>query len=351
MKKYFILGLLCLVGMNSYAQKLTLDLGGNEETEQRISPQYREKTEQYALKIRQVVIEEKVAMEKEISQVEEDLKSGIISKTQAENLKADISLHFAERINSGIERIDFDLDDAVKQQVQFTILNTDVEQLKKEVESQGRHTHGPKNEMVGYLSYGMISLEDGKNEKLNDHLGYSSGIDFGILYNRQFSKTSPFVFLTGAYLSWRTIRFDDNYFINRDENGVVDLLQYESNLDKSKLRSTYIMVPIGIKYSTARLVTTNGESYRNTDKGIGITANLYGGFRISTNNIVKSDDRVMNFRDKKSNYKLNDFAYGAQLTLSIYGWNFFVRQELSSFFKENVFDDRKMLQFGINFGF
>ncbi len=350
MKTYIISGILCLVGMNLTAQTIKLDFNENTKETERISPNYKEKTEQYAIEIREIVIREKLSMEAEVSKVETELAGGIISDSLAGNLKADIALRFSERINSGIENLKFDLDEAVKQQVQYSIMNTDVEQLKKDQEQMTEDWHyKPQNEMTGYLSYGMIVLPDDENQKLNDHLAYSSGIDFGFLYHRQLTKTSPFVFITGAYLSWRTIRFDDNYFVTRNNDGVVDLSQYPHNLDKSKLRSTYIMIPLGIKYSTSGLKTTNEETYRNPDKGIGISANLYGGFRISTNHIVEGVE--VDYRDKKTNYELNNFAYGGQLTLSIYNWNFFVRQEFSPYFNTGNFDDRKMLQFGINLGF
>jgi len=109
------------------------------------------------------------------------------------------------------------------------------------------------------------------------------------------------------------------------------------------------MVPVGIKYSFNSLKTKNDESYRDPDDGIAVTANLYGGFRISSNNIV--DGEEVDYRDKKSDYKLNDFVYGAQFTLSIDDWNFFIRQELSPYFKDGAFDDRRMLQLGVNLGF
>jgi len=350
MKKFIVSGMLCLLAAASFGQTIKIDFNENEDVEERVSPRVREKVEQYAIEIREIVIQEKLAMESEVSKVDEDLENGLISDSLAGNLKADIALRFSERINSGIENLKFDLDEIIKQQVQYSIMNTDVEKLKEEQKSKVEEWHyKPKNEMTGYLSYGMITLSDSDNQKLNDHLAYSSGIDFGFLYHRQFSQTSPFVFLTGAYLSWRTIRFDDNYFLTRNSEGLVDLNQYEHNLDKSKLRATYIMIPLGIKYSTAGLKTKNEETYRNPDKGIGIAANVYGGFRISTNHIVEG--REVDYRDKKTNYELNNFAYGGQLTLSIYNWNFFVRQEFSPYFNDGTFDDRKMLQFGINFGF
>lgn len=350
MKKFIVLGMSCLLGVSSFAQKVKFDFNNNATPDERVSPLYKEKTEQYAIEIREIVIQEKLAMEAEISKVDEDLNNGIITDSLAGNLKADIALRFSERINSGIENLKFDLDEAVKQQVQYSIMNTDVERLKKDQQEKTEEWHyKPMNEMTGYLSYGMIILPDDDNQKLNDHLAYSNGIDFGFLYHRQLTKTSPFVFMTGAYLSWRTIRFDDNYFLTRNNEGAVDLNQYPHNLDKSKLRATYIMIPLGVKYSITGLKTKNDETYRDPDKGIGITANVYGGFRISTNHIVDGVD--VNYRDKKTNYELNNFAYGGQLTLSIFNWNFFVRQEFSPYFNKGNFDERKMLQFGLNLGF
>jgi hypothetical protein len=334
--------------MPIFAQQVKLDFNKNKEPDERVSPLYKEETEQYAIEIREIVIREKLAMEAEISKVDDDLKNGNISDSLAGNLKADIALRFSERIDSGIGNLKFDLDEAVKKQVQYSIMNTDVEKLKEEQAEEEWH-YKPQNELGGYLSYGMISLPDDDNAALNDHLSYSSGIDFGFLYHRQFSETSPFVLMTGAYLSWRTIRFDDDYLISRNDEGNVDLYPYAKKLDKSKLRATYIMVPVGIKYSFNSLKTKNDESYRDPDDGIAVTANLYGGFRISSNNIVDGED--VDYRDKKTNYKLNDFAYGAQFTLSIDDWNFFVRQELSPYFKDGTFDDRRMLQFGVNLGF
>lgn len=48
---------------------------------------------------------------------------------------------------------------------------------------------------------------------------------------------------------------------------------------------------------------------------------------------------------------MNDLTYGGQLTLSYKLLNFYVRQDFSSYFDDKTFDDRKMLQVGINIGF
>lgn len=351
-KNLIVTGWLCLISMPIFAQHVKLDFNKNKEPDERVSPLYKEKTEQYAIEIREIVIREKLAMETEISKVDDDLKNGNISDSLAGNLKADIALRFSERIDSGIGSLKFDLDEAVKKQVQYSIMNTDVEKLKEEQAGKTEEWHyKPQNYFGFYFSFGMIHLPDGKNDMLNKHLGYSSGIDFGMIYHRQLSATSPWIFQTGLYASSRTIRFDDDYLINRNSEGDVHLLQHEKNLKTSKLRVHYLTVPLGIKYNFTSLKTaTDNSVYRDVEKGMAIGLNFYGGFRISNINIVKGED--VSYRDKDTNYKLNNLIYGVQLNLTLVNdINLFVRQDLNSYFKDGVFDDRRMLQFGINLGF
>lgn len=351
MRIFIVAGMLCMMGIASYGQKISFDFNEDSSVKDPVSPIVKERIEAYALEISKIVIDEKILMNQEISSINGELSSGTISDNEADTRKAEISTKYSEKINERIDLLEFDLDEITKKQVEYTILNTDVDKLTQEkIHQSMEDKYKPKNEIVGFLSYGVMHFEDGNDESLNNHLGFGSGIDFGFLYHKQFNRTSPFTFITGAYFSWRTMRFDDDYMINRAEDGNVSLVQYDKNLEKSKLRSTYVMVPVGIKYSFASLKKVNDEiSYRNVDKGIGIGVNVYGGFRINQNNIVKGED--ISFREKGTNYNLNNFVYGAQATLSIDNINFFVRQDLSSYFKDNTFDDRKMLQFGINFGF
>ena len=347
MKKYFLSGLLCLFFLNSQAQKLTFDLNPKEEDE-KVSPIVKEKVDEYDLQVREIVVKEKLLMEKEIEKINTDLEDGKISKEDADNLKANVALEFSEKINLQIGKLDFNLNEITKQQVQYSIMNTDLEVLKQERKPK-KSLYG-KNYLSSYISFGMIHLPKGDNEKLNNHLGFSSGIDLGLIYHRQFNRSSPFEFLSGLYLSWRTLRFEDDYFIYRNKDGVVDLIQYDGNLKKSKLRTTYLMVPLGINYHFSKLKTdSEGDSYRDISRTISIGLMAYGGFKISQNNIVKGEG--INWRHRKTSLNNTNFAYGAQLMVEIYRWSFYVKQELSPYFKNSTFDDRKMLQFGINFDF
>ena len=353
MKKFIVSGVLCLLAAASFGQVVSIDFNNasNDEESDLISPVVKEKIEEYALEVREIVIEEKVGMNAEIAKVDSIFATKAIDISEAEAQKEEISQRYSDKIDGRIQDLHFDLDEITKKQVQFTILSTDVEKLTEEIELNSlEKKHKAVNQVTGYLSYGMMYFADGDSELLNKHLGYSSGIDLGFIYHKQFNRTSPWEFVTGAYFSWKTMRFDDDYRIDRNEEGDVNLIQYDKNLSKSKLRATYLVVPVGLKFHVAPLKKVGDDfSYRQIDSGLAFGLNVYGGFRISQNNIVKGED--ISFREKDTNYNLNNVVYGAQFTLSINEVNFFVRQDLSSYFKDNTFDDRKMLQFGINFGF
>lgn len=351
MRIFIVAGMLCMMGIASFGQVFSVNFNEDSSVKDPVSPIVKERIEAYALEISKIVIDEKILMNQEISSVNGELTAGTISETEADTKKTEISTKYSEKINERIDLLEFDLDEITKKQVEYTILSTDVEKLSQQKSYESlEEKYKAKHEVTGYLSYGMMHFEDGDNEMLNQHLGYSSGIDAGILYHKQLSRTSPWEFISGAYFSWRTIRFDDDYYIDRGDEGNVSLQQYGQNLEKSKLRSTYIVVPIGIKYNISKLKKITDEiSFRDIDNGMGIGINMYGGFRISQNNIVKGED--ISSREKDTNYYLNNFVYGAQFTLSFDNINFFIRQDLSSYFEDNTFDDRKMMQFGINIGF
>lgn len=348
MKKLIFTGLFCVIAGLTTAQVFEVKFPTDTPQEETVSPVVREKIEEYSNQIRAIVIDEKLLMNSEIEKVNTRLENGEITEESAEEMKKSISIDFSNKINTEIEKIEFDLDEIIKQQVKFSVMNTDINQLKKEKVS---HKKRPtRNEITGYLGFGMITFTGKENKEFESHNGFNSGIDAGFIYHRQLGRTSPFTLKTGFYFSWRTLRFSDNYLMNRDENGVVDLVQNDTYLTKSKLRTTYLMFPLGVEFSTAsKKYDSNNNPYRKVEEGINFTFNLYGGFRFSNNNIVKGDG--IKFRDKDTHFNQNNFAYGAQFTVDLKSINLYIRQEFSPFFKENTIDNRKMMQFGVTAGF
>ncbi|MDM1072222.1 PorT family protein [Empedobacter brevis] len=342
-KKIIAVGLLCLSATSLYAQKFTFDL--NDKNDEKISPIVRDRISEFTLVIRQIVQEEKGAMEKKIIAVDKELAEGKLTASEATARKEEIANVYSETINDRIQEVNFNLDDIIKQQVAFSIMNGDpvTPKTKQDVTKRYRIV----NQINGYGSFGYMAFTGKKDEELNQHEKFSSNLTAGMIYERQLSLTSPLNFLTGALFSWRTYRLDDDMRFNRDENGNIGVIKSEKSLDKSKLRSAYFMVPVGFKYNFSKVKNiTEDFAYRPEAKHY-IAAYVYGGTLLSSNNIYKGDG-VRN--KQRGNYNVNNFIYGAEVTIGLGLIDVFVRKDFNTYFKDNTFDNRKMIQFGINLG-
>lgn len=336
-------GVLCLFTSFIFAQKrLTINLNSKENTE--VSPIVKEKVEEYAAKINLLIQEEKKMMETEL----QDLSTRNLDKNEFDKQKAMIADRYSAKIDQRIEALGFDLDAVIQKQVRYSLLNSDVtsdEELKTKLLKKFRAT----NELTGYFSYGIMMLtNDLPDNNLDKNIGYNSNLEFGLKYNYQFSRTSPWGFISGIGFSWRTVRLDNNKYFTKDSNSNVYVSDYVGNIDKNKLRTGYIIVPIGFQYNFSKMKNVGMDiQYRNYSRGFRVAANIYGGIKMSTNNIVRGDGE--SFRNRE-NYQVNPFIYGGQLTFSYNGLSLFVKKDFSNFFEKGNYKNDKALVIGLALG-
>lgn len=342
-KKIIMVGFLCLFTSSIIAQKrLNINLNSKENTE--VSPIVKEKVEEYASKINALIQEEKKLMEAEIR----DLAIKNLEKSEFSKQKAEIADRYSAKMDQRIEALGFDLDSVIQKQVRYSLLNSDVsseEELKMKLLKKFR----AKNELMGYFSYGIMMMSnDLPDNDLDKNIGYGSNLELGLKYNHQFSRISPWGFISGIGFSWRTVRLDNNKYFEKDSNHDIYVADYAGNIDKKKLRTGYLMVPIGFQYNFSKLKNAGMNiQYRPYSDGFRVAANAYGGVKISTINIVRGDGD--NFRNRE-NYQVNPFVYGAQFTVSYNSWSLFVKKDLSNFFETSNFKNDKALVIGLALG-
>lgn len=342
--KIIMMGLVCLFTSSSiYAQKtLTINLPSKKETE--ISPVVKEKVEEYATKINTIIQEEKILMEAELKV----LQSKNLDKADFDQQKTEISNRYAEKIDQKIEDLGFDLDAVIQKQVRYSLLNTDITSeadLRASLLKKFRAT----SNFSGYFTYGIMMLNNNlADNDLDKNIGYNSNLEVGLKFNHQFSRTSPWGLISGVGFSWRTVRLDNNMIFAKDGNGNVSIENYGGNIDKSKLRTGYLMVPLGLQYNFSKLKNVGMDiQYRSYSDGFRIAANMYGGVQMSTNNIVRGNGD--DFRNR-SNYQVNPFIYGGQVTFSYNSLSLFVKQDFSNYFKDGHFPNDKALVIGLGLG-
>jgi len=342
-KKFIITGMLCLVATTVNAQKKALGINLQSKEDTTVSPIVKEKVEEYAAKINAIIQEEKKLMESELA----TLQAKNLDKAEFDRQKAQIADSYSDKIDTKIEALGFDLDQVIQKQVRYSLLNSDVTS-NEELKAQLLKKYRPTKNLEGYFSYGIMTLTNDKPDNdLDKNLGYANNLEFGLKFNYQFSRTSPWGLISGLGFSWRTVRPDNNMIFAK-QNSDVMLAKYEGSLDKSKLRTGYLMVPFGFQYNFSKIKNAGMDvQYRPYSDGLRMTANVYGGVRMSTNNIVKGDSQ--SFRDR-SNYQVNPFVYGAQFTVSYDNLSVFVKRDFSNFFKDSYFENDKALVFGIALG-
>ncbi|MDR3026764.1 porin family protein [Chryseobacterium sp.] len=343
-KKLIVMGMLCSISASLQAQKaLNINLSSKKDTE--VSPIVKEKVEEYATKINTIIQEEKKLMEDELVV----LQARNLDKADFDREKAQIADRYSEKMDKRIDELGFDLDDVIQKQVRYSLLNTDVtskEELKEKLLKKFR----PSRSFTGYFSYGIMTLTNSSpDNELDKNIGYANNLEFGMKLNYQLSRTSPWAVISGLGFSWRTVRADNNMFFTRSADQGVALAQANGNLDKSKLRTGYIIVPLGMQYNFSKLKNAGMDiQYRSYYKGFKVGANVYGGVKMSTNNIVEGNDGET--RDR-GNYQVNPFVYGAQLTFSYNNVSVFVKKDFSNFFKDSYFKNDKALILGLSIGF
>lgn len=335
-----MMGFVCLVSTSIYAQRKPLvNLQPKVDTE--VSPIVKEKVDEYARKIDAIIQEEKKMMEAELL----TLQAKNLDKAEFDKQKSVIADRFSERIDQRIEELGFDLDTVIQKQVRYSLLNSDVtsnEELKEKLLKKFR----PTKNFTGYISYGIMNLTNSEADNaLDKNLGYAGNFEFGLKFNYQFSRTSPWGLISGIGFSWRTLNIDNNMFVAKDVNSNVYLANYEKGLNKSKLRTGYIMVPLGFQYNFSKLKNAGMDiQYRDYQNGFKVGANVYGGVKMSTNNIMKGEG--ISDRDR-SNYQVSPFIYGGQFTVSYNDFSIFVKKDFGNFFKNGNFENDKALVFGL----
>jgi len=339
-KKFIMMGFVCLLSVSVYAQKKpVLNLQPKEDNE--VSPIVKEKVDDYARKIDAIIREEKKMMEAELL----ELQAKNQDKADFDKQKALVAEKYSEKIDQRIEALGFDMDAMIQKQVRFSLLNSDItsnEELKQKLLKKFR----PTKDLSPYISYGIMNLTNDKPDNaLDNNLRYAGNFEFGFKFNYQFGRTSPLGLISGIGFSWRTLSIDNNMFVAKGTDSNVYLANYDKGLSKSKLRTGYIIVPLGLQYNFSRLKNAGMDvQYLDYSEGFRIGANIYGGVKMSTNNIMKGDG--ISYRDR-SDYQVSPFIYGGQFTVSYNDFSIFVKKDFGNFFRNGNFENDKALVFGV----
>lgn len=340
---------------NAQFIKVSRGEGSSEKSEN--SPQIEKTIKDYSKKIDSLVKFEKLEMKKEIEVVNEHLSKNEIESAEATEQKAEISDKYAQRIETGVNNLQSELEDIIKEQVNVSLYDLD-SSTNISVETKKRK-YRPAKEMVWTATLGYSNLTDGWDlGSMNDSglkFGKSVAFTTGPLLRYQPSVTSPFTLLTGLQFRSNNLRAENGtYFTDNDnDEGTLLATPYE-NQRKAKLRTNSLFIPVGFKYSFSKIEhdEENNMDYRNVDKGFYISTMLYGGLNLSNKSIVKyySDNHNRN-KIKNDITSVNDLMCGMEFDFGFHGYNFYIRKDFTDYFSKTTLPVNNGIEFGVRFGF
>ncbi|ALJ00568.1 hypothetical protein DC20_18320 [Rufibacter tibetensis] len=139
-------------------------------------------------------------------------------------------------------------------------------------------------------------------------------------------EASPLRLITGFTFDFHNYMFDDNMMIQKNEDRVIFVPTSPINLDKSKLATSSITVPLELGFDFK-----NRKGKTNFKIGGG----GFVGYMLNSHSKVKYSQDGEKFKNKvKDDFYLNDFQYGVSGFVGIRSLEFFVKYNLNELFEE-----------------
>ncbi|HLK98654.1 MAG TPA: outer membrane beta-barrel protein [Hymenobacter sp.] len=153
-------------------------------------------------------------------------------------------------------------------------------------------------------------------------------------------RRSPLYLMTGPELSFNNYMLDNNTRFVSTNNVTSVRTEPELNLEKSKLATTVINLPL------VALLNLRDDKHNSTFR---VGAGGFVGYRLASHTKIKYEDDGRNRKDKdRGSFNLEDFQYGLQGLIGLRSVTLFAKYNLNELFKENRGPQAQTLSFGIS---
>lgn len=308
--------------------------------------------------IETITKEEKAALKGEVEWVNAQLEKGAITLEEADRKK----LEFAETRAKNIETRT-----AVAQQQLRDLVQEKVDGKITEIDSSGRRIdlvlpafkirNSRRTPRVGeyrttsqfVFSLMLSSLApEGRVKDSNLHQYLGNDFEWGFSFTTRVLKNHNLLQAKyGLSLMYNNNEPTDNrYFVKNGE--VTELVESEFDLDHSRLRNVYLMVPLHLEFDFGKNSTPG--VYRK-QRGWRIGVGGYAGARLKSKQVLRYEvdgDKVQT--KTKGDYNVNDFNYGLSSYIGYKEASLYVKYDLQPLFKSNPIDHNH-LAMGIRWDF
>lgn len=133
--------------------------------------------------------------------------------------------------------------------------------------------------------------------------------------------------------------FDRNRFVTDTDGVTVFNVEQNRSFEKSKLTTSSINVPLIFKLKFRE---------KNGKDGFILSAGGFAGYRLGSHTKLKYQEEGRTIKDKeRGNFNLEDFQYGANVSIGYRNVEIFGRYNLNELFKENRGPQINVISFGV----
>ncbi len=311
---------------------------------------------------------EREALKVEVEAVNKQLDDGEITESEAELLKKELAQKRALNIENRIAIIDNQIELLKRNEhgydqyvneggINYLRIGSEDETNESFIFIGNKEDDKPKSKILDKRTTSDLVFAIGFNnaiiegQSLNDSpfkLGGSGFVELGWAWKTRVFKNSNAMRLKyGLSFQWNKLDIkDDLYFIETDD--VVSLEEFAFNLNKSKFRTTNLVVPVHFEFGPSKKI--EGENYfrYSTRKKFKIGVGGYGGFVLQSLQKLKYKVDGDGQKDKFKNYNTNNFVYGISSYISWGDVGVYAKYDLSTIFKDQAIDQNN-ISLGLRF--
>ncbi|MFH6957992.1 hypothetical protein ACHRV1_11335 [Flavobacterium aquidurense] len=324
---------------------------------------FESKAKKIANKIEKVTKEEKAILKEEVEAVNVQLSEGKITQEQADKRKKELSEARAIIIEEKVTLAQNELNDLVQQKVDGKIKEQDsikkgkivIYWDKNDKNKKSRDSiHGEKRTTSQFVfAMGLNNMmADGKLQDSNYGFMSSHFYEWGFTYNSRLMKTDNLLHAKyGLSLMYNNIRPTDNrsFVVNGDQT----VLQTNAiNLDESRFRNVYIVLPLHLEFDFSKPQVSNGKTYFRTHKSFRFGIGGYAGINVKSKQILKYDQDDLDYKTTiKGDYNVNNFIYGLSSYIGYKALSLYAKYDLNPLFQDNPVKENNIslgLRFDLN---
>lgn len=316
---------------------------------------FESRAKQIANKIEKVTKEEKAALKEEVEVVNVQLSEGKITKEEADKKKKQLAEARAIIIEQKVTVAQNELNDLVQQKVDGKIMERDSTSRY----SIGRCWKGKDSIYREKRTTSQFVFAAGLNNLVTDGRLKNSDYKFmgshfyewGFTFNSRILKNHNLLHAKyGLSVMYNNIRPTENRsFVVDGKQTVLEVNPI--NLDESRFRNVYLVMPAHLEFDFSGSKTENGKTYFRTHKSFRFGIGGYAGINVKSKQILKYDQE--DIKEKvvsKGDYNVNNFIYGLSTYMGYKDMSLYLKYDLNPLFADNEIKQNNV-SLGLRFDF